>query len=403
LGHALCWLRGRLLQAAADAADNETDEADETVRAAADAAAEPSEEQSEQLERLQAERPHAERRHERVERRHEHAERWFKEARTARLAAEEVLRTANEVLVAKLSEAAAGAAGCRMSVVDCGIPGSASLPVTWKLSRKLSHSTKGKTCGMKCPKRRPKKLLRASSTSSAISPRRRAAPSSPLRSLEPYMLALATFAAAALRPSASPQHFSRRAAAAIAGLGPMLLPSRGARALEETVRMPGLNGPGKSKTFFSDFELSATGLQFKDYKLGAGAAPKVGDKVSLEWTGVTVGYQGRYFETRNKPKGGAFADDGFLQEPLAFTVGGGTVIPAIDEAVRGMALGGIRRIIVPEEIGYPADGWKSVGPKPSTFSGQRALDFVLASKDSMMDKTLMFDLKLTSVRPAGVR
>jgi hypothetical protein len=28
---------------------------------------------------------------------------------------------------------------------------------------------------------------------------------------------------------------------------------------------------------------------------------------------------------------------------------------------------------------------------------------VLASKDSMMDKTLMFDLKLTSVRPAGVR
>ena len=115
LGHALCWLRGRLLRAAADDADDETDEADETdetdetVRAAADAADEPSEEQSEQLERLQAESPHAERRHERVERRHEHAERWFKEARTARLAAEEVLRTANEVLVAKLSEAAAGA------------------------------------------------------------------------------------------------------------------------------------------------------------------------------------------------------------------------------------------------------------------------------------------------------
>ena len=128
------------------------------MRAAADAADEPSEEQSEQLERLQAESPHAERRHERMERRHEHAERWFKEARTARLAAEEVLRTANEVLVAKLSEAAAGAAGCRMSVVDCGIPGSASLPVTWKLSRKLSHSTKGKTCGLKCPKRRPEKF-----------------------------------------------------------------------------------------------------------------------------------------------------------------------------------------------------------------------------------------------------
>ena len=40
---------------------------------------------------------------------------------------------------------------------------------------------------------------------------------------------------------------------------------------------------------------------------------------------MTVGYQGRYFETRNKPKGGAFADDGFTQTPLAFEVGDGTV------------------------------------------------------------------------------
>jgi hypothetical protein len=104
------------------------------------------------------------------------------------------------------------------------------------------------------------------------------------------------------------------------------------------------------------------------------------------------------FQTRNKPKGGAFADDGFLQEPLAFTVGDKTVVPGIDEAVRGMAPGGIRRIIVPEEIGYPKDGFKSVGPKPSTFSGERALDFVLASRDNMMDKTLMFDLKLSTVK-----
>jgi len=162
--------------------------------------------------------------------------------------------------------------------------------------------------------------------------------------------------------------------------------------------MDGINGPGKQKTLFSDFSVTESGLQFKDFKPGAGAGPSQGDRVSLEWTGVTVGYQGRFFETRNKPKGGAFADDGFLQEPLAFTVGDGSVIPAIDEAVRGMAPGGIRRIIVPEEIGYPKDGFKRIGPKPSTFSGERALDFVLASKSSMMDKTLMFDLKLTNVR-----
>ena len=83
-----------------------------------------------------------------------------------------------------------------------------------------------------------------------------------------------------------------------------------------------------------------------------------------------------------------------------FVVGDGTVIPGIDEAVRGMTAGSIRRIIVPEEIGYPRDGFRSVGPKPSTFSGERALDFVLASKSSMMDKTLMFDLKLVNVKSA---
>lgn len=37
------------------------------------------------------------------------------------------------------------------------------------------------------------------------------------------------------------------------------------------------------------------------------------------------------------------------------------------------------QIIVPSQIGYPASdrGHKKVGPKPTTFSGKRALDFVL--------------------------
>ena len=204
----------------------------------------------------------------------------------------------------------------------------------------------------------------------------------------------------ALQQHAPRNHVSRRSCAAV--IAPLLttFDLRGALAVEDAVRMDGINGPGKSKTFFSDFTLLDSGLQYKDYKQGSGGTrPKKGDRVTLEWTGVTVGYQGRYFETRNKPKGGAFADDGFLQEPLAFTVGDGTVIPGIDEAVQGMEAGGIRRIIVPEEIGYPADGFSRIGPKPSTFSGERALDFVLASKSSMMDKTLMFDLKLTNVKP----
>lgn len=50
-------------------------------------------------------------------------------------------------------------------------------------------------------------------------------------------------------------------------------------------------------------------------------------------------------------------------------------------------------------LGYPGDGdseHKIVGPKPSTFSGQRALNFVLENQ-SMIDKTLLINIRLVRV------
>lgn len=73
------------------------------------------------------------------------------------------------------------------------------------------------------------------------------------------------------------------------------------------------------------------------------------------------------------------------------------MIPAIEEAILGMKVGGIRRIIVPEELGYPEGSFDVVGPKPSNFSGRRALDFVLKNQ-GMIDKTLLFDLELMAVK-----
>ena len=44
------------------------------------------------------------------------------------------------------------------------------------------------------------------------------------------------------------------------------------------------------------------------------------------------------------------------------------------------------------ELGYPTSdpAHAKVGPKPSTFSGQRALDFVLQNQE-LIDKTLFFN------------
>ena len=64
-----------------------------------------------------------------------------------------------------------------------------------------------------------------------------------------------------------------------------------------------------------------------------------------------------------------------------------------------MKEGGIRRVIVPVELGYPLNRKQlpdfdlSVGPVPTAFAGRRALGFVLGN-EGLIDKTLLFDVEL---------
>lgn len=63
----------------------------------------------------------------------------------------------------------------------------------------------------------------------------------------------------------------------------------------------------------------------------------------------------------------------------------------------------VRQVVVQQpSIGYPADdpSHERVGPKPSTFSGQRALNFVLQNTE-LIDKTLLFNVKLVRVDKPG--
>jgi len=73
------------------------------------------------------------------------------------------------------------------------------------------------------------------------------------------------------------------------------------------------------------------------------------------------------------------------------------VIPAFEEAILGMKVGGVRRLIVPTEVGYPDNDWKKKGPRPSTFAGKRSLSFVLDNQ-GMVDKTLLFDIELLKIQ-----
>ncbi|EFJ42060.1 hypothetical protein VOLCADRAFT_97970 [Volvox carteri f. nagariensis] len=156
----------------------------------------------------------------------------------------------------------------------------------------------------------------------------------------------------------------------------------GAAAAEGTIAkyepMDALKGKdyGKPRMTYKDYTTTSSGLQFQ--------------------VGYTIGYYGRPFEARNKPKGSSFTGDN--KDFFRFVLGDGKVIPAFEEAVASMRPGGIRRIIVPVELGYPENDWRRLGPKPTTFAGDRALDFVLANK-GMIDKTLLFDVELVRVLP----
>ncbi|KAM7487061.1 hypothetical protein LguiB_024545 [Lonicera macranthoides] len=164
------------------------------------------------------------------------------------------------------------------------------------------------------------------------------------------------------------------------------------------ITVPALKGKdyGKTKMRYPDYTETESGLQYKDLRVGSGPTPKNGQMVVIDWDGYTIGYYGRIFEARNKTKGGSFEGD--EKEFYKFRLGYHEVIPAFEEAVSGMALGGIRRIIVPPDLGYPENDYNKSGPRPTTFSGQRALDFVLRNQ-GLIDKTLLFDIELLKIMP----
>jgi hypothetical protein len=67
--------------------------------------------------------------------------------------------------------------------------------------------------------------------------------------------------------------------------------------------------------------------------------------------------------------------------------------------VQTMKEGGVLQVIVPAELGYPVKGDPEhdvVGPKPSTFSGLRALNFVLDNQN-LIDKTLLINIRLIKI------
>jgi hypothetical protein len=99
--------------------------------------------------------------------------------------------------------------------------------------------------------------------------------------------------------------------------------------------------------------------------------------------------------------------------PFIFVVGGGgnnnknggqqqqRAIVGLDEGIRGMKLGGIRRIVIPPSLAYTDglnDDGTSPGPIPTGFGPKQRIRRVMENRMDVPDESFLLDVKLTRIQ-----
>ncbi len=100
-------------------------------------------------------------------------------------------------------------------------------------------------------------------------------------------------------------------------------------------------------------------LEVEEIEEGSGAEAKSGDEVTVQYVGV------------NYKNGKEFDSSWSRNEPFAFTLGAGEVIPGWDQGVEGMKIGGRRELIIPPELAYGEAG------APPAIAPNETLVFVI--------------------------
>ncbi len=132
-------------------------------------------------------------------------------------------------------------------------------------------------------------------------------------------------------------------------------------------------------------ELS-NGVKVKDFRRGSGEdVVKADSSVQIQCSGKLLNLNGvSFYNTKNNNP------DGFGAIPLSINLGKGEALPGLESGIVGMRKGGIRRIIVPQELAYSK--FPELEPRPMNANDQRALDSVV--KNSRRDATILFDVSV---------
>lgn len=117
---------------------------------------------------------------------------------------------------------------------------------------------------------------------------------------------------------------------------------------------PEMEAPGKH----GDTVITASGLKYIDIKKGTGPSPTKGQTITVNYTGKLV--DGKTFDSN--------VDPSFHHvEPFSTAIGVGRVIPAWDEGMLTMKVGGKRRLICPPNLAYGPRGMPPTIPPNSTL------------------------------------
>jgi FKBP-type peptidyl-prolyl cis-trans isomerase len=123
----------------------------------------------------------------------------------------------------------------------------------------------------------------------------------------------------------------------------------------------GSHGDAKAGGFSAELGVDTTkmtkapsGLWYTDVTTGQGAEAEPGRTVRVHYTGWL-------------PNGKKFDSSRDRGEPFAFTLGAGQVITGWDEGVKGMKVGGRRKLVLPPSMAYGDAGAPPDIPPGSTL------------------------------------
>jgi len=119
--------------------------------------------------------------------------------------------------------------------------------------------------------------------------------------------------------------------------------------------------------FSSRTQSSLEQLKIEDIAIGTGKEAKAGDKISVHYVGTLA--DGTKFDS-SRDRG----------TPFVFNLGTGQVIPGWDEGVVGMKVGGKRKLTIPPNLAYGAQGVPGVIPPNATLVFEIELLEILEEK-----------------------